>query len=256
MYALLVFQVFPGSALANPVDATPAEPGIVPSPKIVGGSPLQITSRPFQAVVLAGGSLCGGSIIDRYWVLTAAHCTDGFTARNIRVGVGVQDLRNTYIEDYRNVSNIVQRPDYNNSTFNSDISLLRLASPLVFNPAVRPIALADSLPPDNSLVEVSGYGDTGHGSTPSYYLLGVEVRITNFRQCNAIYAGHLTENMFCAGVPEGGKDSCQGDSGGPLTYDGKLVGIVSFGSGCGDAGIPGIYTRVQNFRTWVHSTIF
>ena len=65
----------------------------------------------------------------------------------------------------------------------------------------------------------------------------------------------ITDNMLCAGLSEGGKDSCQGDSGGPLVVPvgagWKLAGIVSTGNECALPLYPGIYTRVPNFVNWV-----
>jgi trypsin len=79
--------------------------------------------------------------------------------------------------------------------------------------------------------------------------------------CAEIYAPRnhiITENMFCAGVlGEGGKDSCQGDSGGPIVdEDGAVVGVVSFGIGCGRADFPGVYARLGgNLLEFVSSNL-
>ncbi|EJY58048.1 AAEL017520-PA [Aedes aegypti] len=65
-----------------------------------------------------------------------------------------------------------------------------------------------------------------------------------------IYVG-VTDRMVCAGFKEGGKDACQGDSGGPLVDGNTLVGVVSWGKGCAEAGYPGVYARVAAVRDWV-----
>lgn len=68
--------------------------------------------------------------------------------------------------------------------------------------------------------------------------------------------GPVTDNMICAGYPEGEKDACSGDSGGPLVDgSGTLVGIVSWGAGCARAGQPGVYTRVGNYIEWIASVL-
>lgn len=75
-------------------------------------------------------------------------------------------------------------------------------------------------------------------------------------KCKSAYKQWFKEGiMFCSGVPGGGKDACQGDSGGPLHTNGVLIGIISWGVRCADADIPGIYTNVAQFRTWIDSVI-
>ena len=57
--------------------------------------------------------------------------------------------------------------------------------------------------------------------------------------------------MICAGFAAGGHDACLGDSGGPLVIGSQLVGIVSWGIGCGRPNFPGVYTSTGNLRTWI-----
>ncbi|XP_056144799.1 transmembrane protease serine 9-like [Lampris incognitus] len=88
----------------------------------------------------------------------------------------------------------------------------------------------------------------------------VEVPVVGNRQCNCNYGmGSITDNMICAGLAAGGKDSCQGDSGGPMVSkkDGRWIqsGIVSFGNGCAEPDSPGVYARVSQYQSWINSHI-
>uniref|UniRef100_A0A672I742 trypsin n=1 Tax=Salarias fasciatus TaxID=181472 RepID=A0A672I742_SALFA len=97
--------------------------------------------------------------------------------------------------------------------------------------------------------------------TPSRDLMEVNVDIIDTRVCNSrdVYFGAVTRHMLCAGTLQGGKDSCQGDSGGPLVCQGEdrwyLVGITSWGSGCGRRDKPGVYTKVSSVLPWIYSTM-
>ncbi|XP_009697634.1 PREDICTED: blarina toxin-like, partial [Cariama cristata] len=83
----------------------------------------------------------------------------------------------------------------------------------------------------------------------------VNVTVVSDNQCQKVYGSKVTEDMLCAGVAAGGKDSCQGDSGGPLICNGVLQGIVSWGDHpCGQAGKPGVYSEVYNYLSWIQET--
>jgi trypsin len=86
----------------------------------------------------------------------------------------------------------------------------------------------------------------------------VSVPIVSPVTCKADYAPHndvVTSDMLCAGYANGGKDSCQGDSGGPLvaTQNGSSVqfGVVSWGVGCAEPKLPGVYASVAQHRAWI-----
>ncbi|XP_029998042.1 transmembrane protease serine 9 [Sphaeramia orbicularis] len=234
--------------------------------RIVGGQTAVEGSWPWMVSVHRDGShICGGSLINNQWVLSAAHCfTVTSTSRYLLyMGRHSQELSNPN-EVSRTISQIINHPDYNSRTSDNDISLLRLSSPVTFTTYIVPVCLAS---PSSTFftgvdVWVTGWGATRFGgSLPSpQNLMEVEVPVVGNRQCNCDYGvGTITDNMLCAGLREGGKDSCQGDSGGPLVV--KLndrwiqAGVVSFGEGCARPERPGVYTRVSRYMTWINEQI-
>jgi trypsin len=113
--------------------------------------------------------------------------------------------------------------------------------------------MAVEAPTAGTAAVVTGWGRLSYEGTYPSKLQQVQVTIVDANKCNSLYwmYGPVTPRMICAGVPEGGKDSCQGDSGGPLVSEGKLVGIVSWGIGCGDKNFPGVYVDVSALRSWI-----
>lgn len=97
------------------------------------------------------------------------------------------------------------------------------------------------------------------GPTNPRDLLKVSMPVVDRASCKASYAGlvrgvQVTEQMVCAGLPEGGEGTCQGDSGGPLVdaATGTLVGVVSWAQGCARAGMPSVFARVGEFVDWIN----
>uniref|UniRef100_A0A3P9AXW8 Zgc:100868 n=1 Tax=Maylandia zebra TaxID=106582 RepID=A0A3P9AXW8_9CICH len=164
----------------------------------------------------------------------------------------------------RTVTQIIKHPNYNSQTFNNDVCLLQLSSPVNFSSYISPVCLAasDSIFYSGVNSWVTGWGSIGSGvPLPSpQNLMEVEVPVVGNRQCNCNNGvGRITDNMICAGLSAGGKDSCQGDSGGPMVskQNGRWIqaGVVSFGEGCALPNRPGVYARVSQYQTWINSKI-
>ncbi|MEQ9259818.1 MAG: trypsin-like serine protease [Roseovarius sp.] len=269
----LVFALLAGLAL-GPGAAVQAEqikpevtpPALLSEPTIVGGREVYPGEwhREFRwqiGLVLAGrpqALYCGGTLVDRLWVLTAAHCVDGFGPGDIEVRTNARTI--TGEADIIAVAGIVPHPDYNSSSLDSDIALIKLATPTDL-PLVGIASHRDTInfAPFKTRAKVLGWGATSEGGNGSDALKVASVPIERKTYCSAAY-GNITSNMICAGWRSGGTDSCQGDSGGPLVVRDDLgnwlqVGVTSFGNGCARAGYPGVYARVGNFKPWIRSII-
>lgn len=224
---------------------------------IVGGSEASIEEFPYQIGLLQGGSLiCGGSIIDNKYVVTAGHCAEGQSASDlsIRAGSSSSSSGGTTV----GVSSIAVHPDYDAQTVNNDIAILTLDQDLKYGPGIEAVKLPAknaSLPSAGTVGTITGWGALQEGGNVSPTLQSVEVPVVNKKTCAQDYQGfnEITASMLCAGEEEGGKDGCQGDSGGPFVSNGVLIGITSWGNGCARAGYPGVYSSPAYFRDFIES---
>jgi len=215
--------------------------------QIIGGSPAAEGQFPW-IVALADASdpsfnYCGGQLIEEDVVLTAAHCTEGTAAADVVIRHGSVDITQT---DVYEVADILVADGFNGSTMVNDWSLIKLAEPIT---GAETLPLTESDTEAWTDLQVAGWGTTESGST-SEDLLYVDVPYVTDTECTGAYGAEFdADTMICAGdLANGGVDSCQGDSGGPLVSgegaDAVLVGIVSWGYGCADAGNPGVYSNV------------
>jgi secreted trypsin-like serine protease len=231
---------------------------------VVGGFPVDVAQSPW-AVALSSrdrfggtraGQFCGGVAVARTTVLTAAHCVTEEVlgalpdqAGDLKVIAGRTDLLSTRGKEIA-VRDIRVNPDYDPNTNAGDFAVLTLASPLPQDDVIGMAPAGDRAYAPGTSATVYGWGDvTGAGDYPRR-LHAAHVRVLPDSQCERAYPGGIdgvyrSGSMLCAGAAKGGPDACQGDSGGPLVADGRLIGLVSWGSGCGREGSPGVYTRVS-----------
>ncbi|MBX8465935.1 serine protease [Deinococcus sp. RIT780] len=257
-------QSTPAPDAALPAAALPAESltvtGTTPafgdlSSQIVYGTVTNVTNRPYQVSVtpsteLAGG-WCGGTLISSTWILTAAHCVDGYSASSMRVRAGINNLT-TSTGQLRTAAQIIKHPSYNPSTYANDIALIRVSA-FTLGSTVKPAALPGNaveaiLDVNGKSATVSGWGKTETGASSPTALREVTIPITP----TGSDCGTRPANTIC-GKYSSGKDSCNGDSGGPLAapYNGKfyVLGAVSYGPL--ECRGYGVYTRVNGFINWI-----
>ncbi len=296
-----------GPAVAQDEEAAPAFPiGFMPDAKAAAADIEEDTTRilngdiavegawPWQVGLISRGApsifdgqFCGGTLISRTWVLTAAHCVYDEAPDLSLTRVPPDEIEilagTNYLEDGDGeliaVEAIYAHPDYDPAAIDNDIALIRLAEapsdPDIAAIKLPSLAAEEQLAAPGTPAIVVGWGRLQDGRFP-IDLRQVQISLFDRSECNSLISGppkpgvviqgDITENMICSGVSEGGRGSCNGDSGGPLMVampDGTYlqVGIVSWGytadnaAGCSLEAEFSAFTRVAIYQQWIMDTI-
>ncbi|WP_053848813.1 serine protease [Streptomyces sp. NRRL B-24085] len=251
------------AALAAAIPLASAAP-VAADSIVVGGFPVDVSKAPWTVALSSrdrfggtrAGQFCGGVAVDPTTVLTAAHCMgeDVLGAPPEQVGdfrviAGRTDLLSTQGKEIA-IRQAWVNPGYDPQSNAGDFAVITLAEPLPQSAVIAMAAAGDAAYEPGTEATVYGWGDSTGGGDYARSLRAARVHVLADAGCEAAYPGGAdgtfrADSMLCAGEDRGGRDACQGDSGGPLVARGKLIGLVSWGSGCGRAGRPGVYARVS-----------
>ncbi|CEG39157.1 RxLR-like protein [Plasmopara halstedii] len=231
---------------------------------ILGGSKVKSNTKTYTVGIrntTDGDNFCAGALVSSRHVITTVLCTyfgtDGFGPRF--VSVGSHNLNGRLDGEQIEIASIKTHKKFDDQTLSYDFALLTLKSPSKFKPITLPKADNSDITP-NMMAQVMGWGQTSYENDKlSDDLRGVQVPVWTNDECRP----HFTcdESALCAGGKKN-QDACIGDSGAPLIKengagdsDDVLIGLASYGTGCGTEGIPSVYSRVSAVVQWIKSQL-
>lgn len=250
-----------------------------PTPRIIGGQVASPGTFAFSASLQSWNeAVCGAALISPERAVTAAHCIvpssiphGRYSLLVFRHNLSAPDVHQC--DQYLSVTAAAIHPAYDSSTFVADVALLTISA--ISGSGCQTLA-SSSYPTLDASTAVDqhagqdaitmGWGSTSYSAATdtsgnvSDVLREVTVPLQPDAICRGALPHYVTPEMLCAGRLAGGHDACAGDSGGPLVLPPSatnprhtLVGVSSWGYGCGVPGNPGVYTRVAHFSSWLFS---
>jgi len=221
--------------------------------------------------------VCSAVLLSGQWLATAAHCLKRLRPDQLKVRLGEWDVSRDdefYPHLEANVREIVLHPDFQPTSLINDLALIRLDQSVGASeqmPHISPACLAQ---PDEQFAGqrcwVAGWGKDAFGQSGAFQstLRKVDLPVVGQQECEAALRQHtrlgkyfrLHQNNICAGG-ERGKDACEGDGGAGLYCQDalsgltKAVGLVSWGVGCGQRGVPGVYVNLNQYGGWIEQVV-
>ncbi|KAJ7394106.1 Chymotrypsin-like elastase member 3B [Desmophyllum pertusum] len=262
----------PPTTLPPTVPPGPSSCGVSPMTRVIGGVDAVPGSWPWQVGIYLGNQFfCGGSLIARSWVVTAAHCTFVNSGKNYTIRLGDHNRNlNEGTEQSIPAIRVIRHPNYNTPPISNDIALIQLSRPATLNSRVGTVCLPshDEVVPTSARCFITGWGKIQHPGPAHPILQQANMSPVTNNECARKLAAspggsslQITPQMICAGINGTNLSGCHGDSGGPYVCQNSsgnwvLQGAVSWGSPiCSAAERYSVFSRVAKFINWINQYV-
>ncbi|XP_029163066.1 mite allergen Der p 3-like [Nylanderia fulva] len=226
--------------------------------QIINGEDVAPGEIPYQVSLQnrkTSSHFCGGSILNEYYVITAAHCVKNRIPADITIVVGTVNLNRSGVS--RIIRQIISHEKYDpDNSWLNDIALIQVFTPFKPSSYIGFVTLPkqDEIVQQGTAARVSGFGRLSEDGPGSKILQRATIYIVDQEYCKNMYNKilyNIYDSQICANNPNISKGSCKGDSGGPLIANEKLVGLVSWAKGCSLTDYPTVYTRIPSYIDWI-----
>ncbi|XP_063697955.1 chymotrypsin-2-like [Culicoides brevitarsis] len=257
----LVFCFIISVAICFEISSDSSSPGSWSS-KIIGGNTANLGQFPFQVSLRRTRNttihICGGSIINKNWIITAGHCLLYFNStKEALIVVGIIDLHQPEATNY-NIQRYVIHPKFDKSLKKNDLGLMQTTISIIFNQNVKAIQISQKFIEAQTKATTCGWGRISNQGTRTNVLQYLNTTIMDNEECRQAHCIskrflYIYDNVICTKNVKM-KGTCNGDSGGALVVNEKLVGVVSWGVRCG-IGLPDVFTRLSEHFEWIQEII-
>uniref|UniRef100_A0A336LKX8 CSON006987 protein n=1 Tax=Culicoides sonorensis TaxID=179676 RepID=A0A336LKX8_CULSO len=232
--------------------------------RIIGGRTASLGQFPYQASLQRTRNsvikhVCGGSVYNEKWIITAGHCIAYFnTTTESRIVVGSVDLE-IINPTFYHVKKFIIHPKFDKNLKTNDIALVQTQNEIIFSVNVKPIPINLNYVKENIEAVTSGWGRVTIQGGRTNILQYLNVTVMSNENCRKAHAiskrsKFIYDNVICTQNERNKKGTCNGDSGGPLVINGTLIGIVSWGVRCA-IGLPDVFTRISEHVSWIQATV-